>query len=86
VRSPVIRPLSNASWSVTVPACADGPAAASPHYARGMTDTEDLVQEAMMGTFRNFQAFGSDGEWALQACVVKKAAMRAESIGTPRWC
>ena len=38
-----------------------------PRFARGMTDTEDLVQEAMIGTFRNFTEFDCRGEWALQA-------------------
>jgi len=38
-----------------------------PRYAREMTDTDDLVQEALIGTFRNFQAFEHRGEWALQA-------------------
>jgi RNA polymerase sigma factor (sigma-70 family) len=41
-----------------------------------MTDTEDLVQEAMIGTFRNFQAFGSDGEWALQAYLRRAVTNR----------
>jgi len=38
-----------------------------PRYARDMTDTDDLVQEALIGTFRNFQSFENRGEWALQA-------------------
>ena len=38
-----------------------------PRFVRGMTDTEDLVQEAMIGTFRNFTEFDCRGEWALQA-------------------
>jgi RNA polymerase sigma-70 factor, ECF subfamily len=38
-----------------------------PRSARDMTDTEDLVQEAMIGAFRNFKDFGQQGEWALQA-------------------
>jgi len=37
-----------------------------PRYARDMTDTDDLVQEALIGTFRNFQSFENRGEWALQ--------------------
>jgi RNA polymerase sigma factor (sigma-70 family) len=38
-----------------------------PRYARDLTDTEDLVQEALIGTVRNFQQFEQRGEWALQA-------------------
>ncbi len=38
-----------------------------PRYAREMTDTDDLVQEALIGTFKNFRAFEHRGEWALQA-------------------
>jgi RNA polymerase sigma factor (sigma-70 family) len=37
-----------------------------PGYARELTDTEDLVQDALIGTFRNFQTFECRGEWALQ--------------------
>jgi RNA polymerase sigma-70 factor (ECF subfamily) len=37
-----------------------------PGYARDLTDTEDLVQDALVGTFRNFQTFQCRGEWALQ--------------------
>jgi RNA polymerase sigma factor (sigma-70 family) len=45
-----------------------------PHYAREMTDTEDLVQDALLGTFRNFQGFDNRGEWALQA-YLRRAVM-----------
>jgi RNA polymerase sigma factor (sigma-70 family) len=38
-----------------------------PRHARDFADTEDLVQEALLGTFRNFQHFEQRGEWALQA-------------------
>src|SRR5262245_52890979 len=38
-----------------------------PRYARDMTDTDDLVQDALIGTVRNFQGFEMRGEWALQA-------------------
>ncbi len=38
-----------------------------PAYARVMSDTDDLVQEALVGTFRNLGRFGQRGEWALQA-------------------
>lgn len=37
-----------------------------PGYARELTDTEDLVQDALVGTFRNFRTFECRGEWALQ--------------------
>lgn len=45
-----------------------------PRYAREMTDTEDLVQEALIGTFRNFRDFEQRGEWALQA-YLRRAVM-----------
>lgn len=38
-----------------------------PRYARDMTDTDDLVQDVMIGTFKNFRAFDGRGEWSLQA-------------------
>ena len=45
-----------------------------PRSARDMTDTEDLVQEAMIGTFRNFKNFTQRGDWALQA-YLRRAVM-----------
>jgi RNA polymerase sigma-70 factor (ECF subfamily) len=45
-----------------------------PRYARDMTDTDDLVQEAMIGTVRNFKSFTNQGEWALQA-YLRQAVM-----------
>ena len=45
-----------------------------PRYARDMTDTDDLVQEAMIGTLRNFRTFKQQGEWALQA-YLRQAVM-----------
>ena len=38
-----------------------------PRHARAMTDTDDLVQHALIGTFKNIGAFEGRGEWALQA-------------------
>lgn len=38
-----------------------------PRYARVMSDTDDLVQEALVGTFKNLGKFEQRGEWALQA-------------------
>ena len=38
-----------------------------PGYARDFTDTEDLVQLAMMGLVKNLTSFDYRGEWALQA-------------------
>jgi RNA polymerase sigma factor (sigma-70 family) len=37
-----------------------------PRYAREISDTEDLVQDVLLGTFRNFQKFENRDEWALQ--------------------
>ena len=36
-----------------------------PRYARDITDTDDLVQDALVGTVRNLQAFEHRGEWAM---------------------
>lgn len=47
-----------------------------PRYAREMTDTEDLVQEALIGTFKNFRAFEHRGEWALQAYLRRAVTNR----------
>jgi RNA polymerase sigma-70 factor (ECF subfamily) len=47
-----------------------------PRYARDMTDTDDLVQEALIGTFRNFAAFEHRGEWALQAYLRRAVSNR----------
>jgi RNA polymerase sigma-70 factor (ECF subfamily) len=38
-----------------------------PLHARGMTDTQDLVQETVSRAFRNVEAFEIRGEGALQA-------------------
>jgi RNA polymerase sigma-70 factor (ECF subfamily) len=38
-----------------------------PRYARELADTDDLVQDALIGTFKNLPAFEQRGEWALQA-------------------
>ncbi len=45
-----------------------------PRYAREMTDTDDLVQEALIGTVRNWGSFEHRGEWALQA-YLRRAVM-----------
>jgi RNA polymerase sigma-70 factor (ECF subfamily) len=38
-----------------------------PRYAREFADTEDLVQDVLVGAFRTLPTFGQQGEWALQA-------------------
>ena len=38
-----------------------------PAYARGLTETQDLVQDALIGTVRNLESFTTRGEGALQA-------------------
>jgi RNA polymerase sigma factor (sigma-70 family) len=45
-----------------------------PRYAREMTDTDDLVQDALISTIRNFQTFENRGEWALQG-YLRRAVM-----------
>lgn len=47
-----------------------------PRYARDMTDTEDIVQEALIGTVRNFKEFDQRGEWALQAYLRRAVTNR----------
>jgi RNA polymerase sigma factor (sigma-70 family) len=47
-----------------------------PRYAREMTDTDDLVQDVMIGTFRNFRVFERRGEWALQAYLRRAVTNR----------
>lgn len=38
-----------------------------PGYARGLTETQDIVQDALIGTVRNLSDFSHRGEGALQA-------------------
>lgn len=38
-----------------------------PRYARGMADTQDLVQETLLQTFKNIEGFHAAGQGALQA-------------------
>ena len=45
-----------------------------PSSARGMADTQDLVQEALIGTVRNLKDFNHQGEGALQA-YLRQAVM-----------
>lgn len=45
-----------------------------PVAARGMSDTQDLVQEALIGTIRNLKDFSDQGEGALQA-YLRQAVM-----------
>ena len=47
-----------------------------PRYAREFTDTDDLVQEALVGTVKNIGAFEQRGEWALQAYLRRAVSNR----------
>jgi RNA polymerase sigma factor (sigma-70 family) len=38
-----------------------------PRWARDLAETQDLVQEALVQTFRNIEGFEARGDWALQA-------------------
>jgi len=38
-----------------------------PRYARDMADTQDLVQETLLQTFKNIEGFHAGGQGALQA-------------------
>jgi RNA polymerase sigma-70 factor (ECF subfamily) len=41
-----------------------------------MTDTEDLVQDALVGTVKNIRGFEHRGEWALQAYLRQAVSNR----------
>jgi RNA polymerase sigma factor (sigma-70 family) len=45
-----------------------------PRYARDIAETDDLVQDALVGTFKNLNRFEQRGEWALQA-YLRQAVM-----------
>jgi RNA polymerase sigma factor (sigma-70 family) len=47
-----------------------------PRYAREIADTEDLVQEAMIGAFKNLGTFEQRAEWALQAYLRRAVSNR----------
>lgn len=47
-----------------------------PRYARDFTDTDDLIQDALIGTYRNFRDFEQRGEWALQAYMRRAVTNR----------
>jgi RNA polymerase sigma-70 factor (ECF subfamily) len=47
-----------------------------PRYARDIADTEDLIQDALIGAVRNFKDFESRGEWALQAYLRRAVTNR----------
>jgi RNA polymerase sigma factor (sigma-70 family) len=47
-----------------------------PGYARELADTEDLVQDAMIGAIRNLTGFEFRGEWALQAYLRRAVTNR----------
>jgi RNA polymerase sigma factor (sigma-70 family) len=47
-----------------------------PRYARDFTDTEDVVQEALMGLVRTFDTFDYRGEWSVQAFLRRAATNR----------
>lgn len=42
-----------------------------PGYARDFTDTDDIVQLAMIGLVKNFGSFDYQGEWSVQAYLRK---------------
>jgi RNA polymerase sigma factor (sigma-70 family) len=42
-----------------------------PGYARDFTDTDDIVQIALIGLVKNFESFEYQGEWSLQAYLRK---------------
>jgi RNA polymerase sigma factor (sigma-70 family) len=51
-----------------------------PRQAREMMDTEDVVQDALIGTLKNFNAFEQRGEWALQAYLRRAVTNRIRDV------
>lgn len=47
-----------------------------PRYARDLTETDDLVQDVLLGTFRNLRGFEYREEWALQAYLRRAISNR----------
>lgn len=47
-----------------------------PQYARDFTDTDDIVQEALVGLVRTFDTFDYRGEWSVQAYLRRAATNR----------
>lgn len=47
-----------------------------PRYAREAVDTEDLVQDALIRTFRNLEDFEQRTEWGLQAYLRRAVTNR----------
>lgn len=47
-----------------------------PQYARDFTDTEDVVQDALVGLVRRFDTFDYRGEWSVQAYLRRAATNR----------
>jgi len=45
-----------------------------------MMDTEDVVQDALIGTLKNFNAFEHRGEWALQAYLRRAVTNRIRDV------
>jgi RNA polymerase sigma-70 factor (ECF subfamily) len=65
-----------------------------PRWARNMADTDDIVQEALVDTFRRIESFEHRGEGALRAYLrqavmnrirdeLRKAAVRRVEPGVP---
>jgi RNA polymerase sigma factor (sigma-70 family) len=50
-----------------------------PRYARDFTDTDDIVQEAVMGLARTIDTFDYRGEWSIQAFLRRSATNRIRS-------
>lgn len=47
-----------------------------PRYARDVADTEDLVQDVLIGTIQNLPGFDQRAEWALQAYLRRALSNR----------
>lgn len=47
-----------------------------PKYARDFTDTEDIVQDALIGLVRTLDTFDYRGEWSVQAYLRRAATNR----------
>jgi RNA polymerase sigma-70 factor (ECF subfamily) len=47
-----------------------------PRFARDFTDTDDIVQDALVGFVRTFATFDYRGEWSIQAFLRRAAINR----------
>ena len=67
-----------------IPRCGGGRTDGCPASARGMLDTADLVQDAVIAAMRRLDAFEPRHQGALQAYLRKAVLNRIRDIARPR--